>query len=129
MALTHESAGSIPAPATYREPSFRNLLVARRFEFVIVDVRVDDRMPEGRAVHGSPFENTFVNVRARGPTGRHRRRMPRIRVQFPASPLTGPVAQRRRQLSYKETIGGSSPPGIILADAAAMVLEPRLPAI
>ncbi len=44
----------------------------------------------------------------------------RFGVRVPGLPLSttqpSPVAQRRRQLSYKQTIDGSSPPGTIEAD-------------
>jgi hypothetical protein len=54
-----------------------------------------------------PVLKTGAGSRSRPPSGRCPVRVPRLP---PFEEQDGPVAQRRRQLPYKETIGGSSPP-------------------
>ena len=69
--------------------------------------------PWGRALKKDREGEPSAQYWAHRPTGGRRRRMPEISVQVRVGPLqctNGPVAQRRGQLPYKETIGGSSPP-------------------
>ena len=69
--------------------------------------------PWGRALKVDGGGEPSAQYRAHRPTGGRRRRMPEISVQVRVGPLqctNSPVAQWRRQLPYKETIGGSSPP-------------------
>ena len=125
--MNHGSAGSIPAPAA-SELEVENSVVTdtnhagsskgrmRRSERRDVGSSPTPATPP-QAVYGcgSRQPNTFLRFRPDGahrPTGRHRRRKPEIRVQFPVSPLKtqsrGPTATT---LSSHPGNDGSTPSG------------------